>query len=62
MFRRLLKGKPNEYGVSCSPLVAGDRVIVHSGTKSAAVAAFGIADGKLAWQVGSGNAGYSSPA
>ena len=58
---QLLSGKPNEYGVSCSPLVTGDRVIVHSGTKTAAVAAFGIADGKLAWKVGSGNAGYSSP-
>ena len=58
----LLGGKPNEYGVSCSPLIADDRVIVHSGTKAAAVAAFGIADGKLAWKIGSGNAGYSSPA
>lgn len=56
-----LSGKPNEYGVSCSPLVTSDRVIVHSGTKAAAVAAFGIADGKLAWKVGSGNAGYASP-
>ena len=59
---KLLSGKPNEYGVSCSPLVVDDRVIVHSGTNAAAVAAFGIADGKLAWKVGSGNAGYSSPA
>ncbi|MEJ7592436.1 MAG: PQQ-binding-like beta-propeller repeat protein [Planctomycetaceae bacterium] len=58
---KLLSGKPNEYGVSCSPLVTGSHVIVHSGTKTAAVAAFGIADGKLAWKVGSGNAGYSSP-
>ncbi len=58
---KVLSGKPNEYGVSCSPLVTGSHVIVHSGTKTAAVAAFGIADGKLAWKVGSGNAGYSSP-
>jgi len=58
---KLLKGKPNEYGVSCSPLITDDRVIVHSGTTAAAVAAFGISDGKLAWQAGSGNAGYSSP-
>jgi outer membrane protein assembly factor BamB len=58
---KVLSGKPNEYGVSCSPIVAGSHVIVHSGTKTAAVAAFGIADGKLAWKVGSGNAGYSSP-
>ena len=56
-----LSGKPNEYGVSCSPIVTEEHVIVHSGTKTAAVAAFGIADGKLAWKAGSGNAGYSSP-
>jgi outer membrane protein assembly factor BamB len=56
-----LKGKPNEYGVSCSPLVTDGLVVVHSGTNSAAVAAFKIADGELAWQAGTGNAGYSSP-
>ena len=56
-----LKGKPNEYGVSCSPLVTDGLVVVHSGTSSAAVSAFKIADGKLAWQAGKGNAGYSSP-
>ena len=58
---KFLKGKPNEYGVSCSPLVTDGVVVVHSGTSSAAVAAFKIADGKLAWQAGKGNAGYSSP-
>ena len=58
---KLLKGKPNEYGVSCSPLVTGDHVVVHSGTNTAAVAAFHVATGKLAWQAGRGNAGYSSP-
>lgn len=58
---KLLKGKPNEYGVSCSPLVTDGLVVVHSGTSSAAVAAFKIADGQLAWQAGKGNAGYSSP-
>ena len=57
----LLNGKPNEYGVSCSPLVTGNRVVVHSGTEAAAVAAFGVTDGKLEWQAGRGNAGYSSP-
>jgi outer membrane protein assembly factor BamB len=56
-----LKGKPNEYGVSCSPLVTDGLVVVHSGTSSAAVSAFKIADGNLAWQAGKGNAGYSSP-
>jgi outer membrane protein assembly factor BamB len=56
-----LKGQPNEYGVSCSPLVTDGLVVIHSGTSSAAVSAFKIADGKLAWQAGKGNAGYSSP-
>jgi outer membrane protein assembly factor BamB len=56
-----LKGKPNEYGVSCSPLVTDSLVVVHSGTSSAAVSAFNIADGMFAWQAGKGNAGYSSP-
>ena len=58
---KLLKGKPNEYGVSCSPLATDGLVVVPSGTNSAAVAAFKIADGMLAWQAGKGNAGYSSP-
>lgn len=57
----VLKGKPNEYGVSCSPLVTGGLVIVHSGTETAAVAAFEIANGKCVWKAGTGNAGYSSP-
>ena len=58
---KTLKGKPNEYGVSCSPMATDGLVVVHSGTDSGAVAAFKIADGKLAWQAGKGNAGYSSP-
>lgn len=56
-----LAGKPSEYGMSCSPLVAGQAVIVHAGTASAAVAAFDRSSGKLLWQAGQGAAGYSSP-
>lgn len=56
-----LDGKPSEYGMSCSPLVVGETVIVQSGTQQAAVAAFRVSDGQLAWKAGHGTAGYSSP-
>jgi outer membrane protein assembly factor BamB len=56
-----LSSEPSEYGMSCSPLVVGDRVIVHVGGSGAAVAAFAATDGKLLWKSGSGHAGYSSP-
>ncbi len=54
-------GQPSEYGMSCSPLVFGETVVVQSGTRSAAVAAFSLTDGKLRWKTGQGTAGYSSP-
>ncbi len=56
-----LGGKPSEYGMSCSPLVVGETVVVQSGAQQAAVAAFRIVDGKLVWKAGHGTAGYSSP-
>lgn len=56
-----LDAKPSEYGMSCSPLIAECLVIVHAGASSAAVAAFDLETGKLAWKSGSDNAGYSSP-
>jgi outer membrane protein assembly factor BamB len=56
-----LGGTPSEYGMSCSPVVIDDRVIVHAGTESAKVAAFDRASGKLIWKAGQGKAGYSSP-
>lgn len=51
----------SEYGMSSSPLVLGDHVIVHVGGNDSAVAAFGTKDGQLKWSSGSGAAGYSSP-
>ncbi len=57
----LLKGEPSEYGMSCSPLVVENLVIVHAGTATAAVAAFDCKSGKLQWKAGQGAAGYSSP-
>lgn len=56
-----LSAKPSEYGMSCSPLVIDDRVIVQTGSDDAAVVAVATDDGKLIWKSGSGHAGYSSP-
>jgi outer membrane protein assembly factor BamB len=57
-----LRGKTADYGMACSPLVVGERVIVQVGAPQAAVAAYDIASGKLAWKAGDDGAGYSSPA
>jgi outer membrane protein assembly factor BamB len=56
-----LSAKPSEYGMSCSPLIIGDRLIVQTGAADAALAAFALTDGKLIWKAGTGHAGYSSP-
>tara|TARA_R110002072_G_scaffold38612_3_gene111769 strand:- start:22708 stop:23949 length:1242 start_codon:yes stop_codon:yes gene_type:complete len=55
------RASESEYGMSSSPLVVGDLVIVHVGGRGTAVAAFGTSDGRLLWSAGSGPAGYSSP-
>lgn len=57
-----LSCEPSEYGMSSSPLVVNERVIVHAGAADGAVAAFSTKDGNLLWKSGSGHAGYSSPA
>ncbi|MFM8729511.1 MAG: PQQ-binding-like beta-propeller repeat protein [Planctomycetaceae bacterium] len=54
-------GQAAEYGVSCSPLVAGDLVIVQAGSDSAGAIAVQCATGKLAWPARSGRSGYASP-
>lgn len=56
-----LSTTPSEYGMSCSPLVTKDLVIVYAGSDSAAVVAFDRATGKSVWKAGAGRAGYSSP-
>ena len=56
-----LGGKTSEYGMSCSPLIVGETVVVQSGTRRAAVASFNITNGQLVWKAGQGTAGYSSP-
>src|SRR5262245_55107300 len=58
-----LGGEPAEYGMACSPLVVGERVIVTAGAPRGTLAAYDAATGKLAWTAGSDDpAGYSSPA
>lgn len=49
------------WGISESPLVAGDRVVVTPGGSGAAVVALDKMTGKLLWQAQSDRAGYSSP-
>jgi outer membrane protein assembly factor BamB len=57
-----LKAKPAEYGMACSPLVVGDRVIITVGAPQATVVALDTATGKTMWKSGEDSAGYSSPA
>lgn len=57
-----LKGAIAEYGMACSPLVVGDRVLVTAGAPNATVVAYDAKSGKLAWTAGDDTAGYSSPA
>lgn len=57
-----LKGKPADYGMACSPLIAGDYVIVTVGAPRATVVAYHKTTGEQVWNAGSDPAGYSSPA
>jgi len=57
-----LNGQIADYGMACSPLVVGSRVIVTPGAPGAAVVAYDTQSGKLAWKSGGDAAGYSSPA
>ncbi len=54
-------GQVPHWGISESPLVDGDHVIVTPGGRGAAVVALDKMSGKLVWQSQSGTAGYSSP-
>ncbi len=55
-------GREADYGMSSSPLVVDDVVIVAAGAPGAAVVGYDRKSGKLAWQAGNGSAGYSSAA
>ena len=56
-----LKGEVAEYGMASSPLVVGEQVVITAGAPEAAIAAYNIGSGKLAWKAGTGAASYSSP-
>jgi len=58
---RDLKTKPADYGMSSSPLVVGDVVVVHVGSSSGAVAGYSVETGTRVWAAGTGSSGYSSP-
>lgn len=49
------------FGVSGSPVVVDDNVLVMAGKGKTGVAAFATKDGKLAWKAGGDPASYSSP-
>ena len=58
------QAKPAEYGMSGSPLVVGDQVIVqtNSGAQGFTVGSYSLTSGKLNWGANNQPAGYSSPA
>src|SRR5262249_8242612 len=52
----------NEWGMSCSPLVFDDQVVVSAGGKDErSLVAYKAANGEFAWGHGDAGAGYSSP-
>lgn len=53
--------KPAEYGMSSSPLVVGDSLVVTAGGADSAVVAVDAASGALRWTAVDGAPGYSSP-
>lgn len=54
------RGSQNHWGISESPLVLKDRVLVNAGGKGASIIAFKKDDGQLLWKKESDPAGYSS--
>lgn len=49
------------FGVSCSPIVVDNKVLVNIGGKGASIVAFNTDTGKVAWKVLDDPASYSSP-
>ncbi len=49
------------FGVSCSPLVEGDKLLVNVGAKGASVVAFDRSSGNVKWKALDDGASYSSP-
>ena len=57
-----LGGRVAQFGMACSPLVVGERVIVTLGARGASTVAFHAESGEKLWSSGNDPAGYSSPA
>jgi len=55
-----LHGKKPYYGYACSPLIVGDVAVFEAGGPEASLVALDKHTGRLAWQYGKGEAGYSS--
>lgn len=56
------QAKTNDWGMSCSPLVVDDLVVVEAGGgHDRSLVAYHAADGSFAWGGGNQEAGYSSP-
>src|SRR5436305_12081143 len=53
--------KPPLWGLACSPLVEGDKVIVQPGGSKGSIVAFDRKTGKPAWTALDDRSGYSSP-
>jgi outer membrane protein assembly factor BamB len=56
-----LGGKPIEYGISSSPLLVGNLVVVQPGVSGGTVVACDQRSGRIVWKSGAGSAAYSSP-
>ena len=54
------RGSVPSWGISESPLIDGDRLIVMPGGRDGSLVALNKADGALAWKSGTDGAGYSS--
>jgi outer membrane protein assembly factor BamB len=56
------QAKVNEWGMSCSPLIVGDLVVVSAGGRdNRSLVAYRAATGEFVWGAGTDGAGYSSP-
>ena len=56
------ESKVNEWGMSCSPLIVDDLVVVSAGGKNnQSLVAYRAATGDFVWGAGTDGAGYSSP-
>src|SRR5271168_1029296 len=60
LFKKLNVGLPR-FGVTCSPLVVGDRVLVSVGGKGSAVVALDTENGEIRWKALNGPASTASP-